>query len=448
MEKYKKKGENRYIMAVTIIDDDNNSEYGYETHKDPFVYGESNETSQRNAVLDDTLVHRTMNANGFFTPGDYDDFDRFYVFPRNDPYKMLGTTREYMFVTKPDLHIFANNTDISQLNPDIEDDPFFKDLMQRGYQYKVLMNLQNSFQDVNHLPFVPMLSNYKVSNLELSPINAGDIESSANMFGTRIFYRKPSDNSDDECDFSVEYKDTKFLDCYLWFKAYDQYEQRKYQGKIRPITNEYVRCKILTDQMTIFKFIVGDDGETLLYWACIWGCYPKTVPRDTFSDLDSNGSLRFTINWHGNFQSDMDPLILHHFNKLVKDYGMYDASIDMPLYDTTIDAIRQTPAFCPYIAGLDTDTKTNTYDSNLKMYKLKWRIKKYGTNTDTSALKKSSNKNEAVGSNEKYNNDDLGAYMAEVKQNLKAVSKSAREKIESAVVDEQTRIENQNMYER
>lgn len=367
---------------------DNNA-FGLETST-PFTYGATNtstnsdgttttdETTRRKAVMTDTAVRRTMMSNGFFNPEDFQDYDRFYIFPRNDPYRALNTTREYIFVTKPDLNIFANTTDPATLNPEIANDPFFSNLLDRGYG-KILQSLQNSFTGGDNItPFVNLLSNYKISSLELSPISAGDIETGANMFGTRMYYRRPTDTSDEECDFSIEFKDTKFLDCYLWFKAYDQYEQRKYQGKISLRNPEYARCKILSDQMTIFKFIVGEDGESLVYWACIWGCYPKSVPRDTFSELNANGGLSFSINWHGSFQSDMDPLILQHFNKLVKESGMYSASADLPLYDEEIGSIRQDAAYCPYIVGLsDTDTKINTYDGK-KVYKLRWRVKTSG----------------------------------------------------------------------
>ena len=88
-------------------------------------------------------LHDLLNANGIFRPEDYDDYNSFYVFPRNDPYKMLGTTREYIFITKPDLHIFGtrgkNNgvpdynrdtplTDNYNLNPELRAVPFFLDL--------------------------------------------------------------------------------------------------------------------------------------------------------------------------------------------------------------------------------------------------------------------------------------------------------------------------------
>ena len=97
-------------------------------------------------------LHDLLNANGIFRPEDYDDYNSFYVFPRNDPYKMLGGTREYIFITKPDLHIFGargkNNgvpdynretplTDNYNLNPELRSVPFFLDLYNRGYRSEI-----------------------------------------------------------------------------------------------------------------------------------------------------------------------------------------------------------------------------------------------------------------------------------------------------------------------
>lgn len=352
-----------------------NSEYktsDYGTYYPNAVSADSNKSTIVNNTLNDettdsTALHKLINSNGIFRREDFQDYDRFYIFPRNDPYKMLGSTREYMFITKPDLHIFDKN-DIGTLNPEIGNDPFFQDLKNRGYTYSVLSNLQYSANNGKPNPFIPMLSNYKTSNLDLSSISAGDIDTAANAFGTKIYYRRPTDTSNEECEFSVEFKDTRYLDCYLWFKAYDIYEQRKYQGRVSPVNDQYVYNKVLSDQMTVFKFIVGDDGESLIYWACIWGCYPKSVPRDTFSDLPTDGQLKFTINWHGAFQDDMDPLIILHFNRLSELMEKSSTSTPINLYDQDIQSISQQAAYRPYILG----PNKSIYKSDYTDYKLVW----------------------------------------------------------------------------
>lgn len=338
-------------------------------------------------------LHDLLNANGIYKPGDYDDYNSFYIFPRNDPYKMLGTTREYMFITKPDLHIYGSRasssgtpdynqnqlTNTDQLNPELNQVPLFIDLYNRGYR-SVLTSLQSS-ATLNgaefNSPFVNLLSNYKTSNIDLSDISVDEEETAANIYSTKIFYRKPSDTADENNDFSIEFKDNKYLSCYLWFKAYDLYEQQKYHGLVTPTNIDYIKTKILSDQMTVFKFIVGEDGETLIYWACLWGCFPKSVPRATFSDMPTDGSLKFTVNWKATFQQDMDPMILIHFNKLTKNAlasnrSTYD-TID--LYDVNIGAITGKKALMPHIVKTLNRQTTDEYDFKPKYdYLLKWHV--------------------------------------------------------------------------
>ncbi len=315
---------------------------------------------------------RFIRANGIYQRNDFDDFNTFYLFPRMDPYKMLGTTREYVFFTKPDLHIFrttedAANKDGSILNPEIANDPFFRMMVSRGYAYSVLANLQYTAPGFdNRNPFIPILSNYKQSNLELNSVTADDIESAVNMYGTKIAYRQSSYRSDEYTDFSLDFRDDRYLNCYLWFKAYDHYQKRKAEGRVSPAHQEYSIHKIISDQMTLFKFIVGEDGETIIHWSYILGCYPKSVPRETFSDMPADGQLHFSTTWHGSFQDDMNPKILDHFNWLcnVRMYGKQPD--ELPIYDETIQNVTGEAAFCPYV------TQYKPTNSDIVQYKLKW----------------------------------------------------------------------------
>ena len=323
---------------------------------------------------DDELIH-TLWSNGIYRKQDFDDFNTFYIFPRNDPFRMVGTAREYVFITKPDLHIFGTRpsnstgplTRQTELNQELVPVPFFNDLYDRGYKETVLKSLNYS-ADGGFNPFVNILSNYRVSNLDLSGVTVGDEETSPNIFNTRIYYRKPSDSADEEFEFTLEFKDNKYLDCYLWFKAYDMYERLKYQGKVSPYTYDYVFYKTLSDQMSIFKFIVAEDGSTILYWAQMWGCYPKSVPRSAFSDMPTDGMFRFTVDWKSTFQADMEPLSILHFNNLVSLYTSVNPVEDLDLWDPKSMRVTGEAAVMPYIT-------TATRD-NHKMYQLRWFRKK------------------------------------------------------------------------
>ena len=318
------------------------------------------------SIIDDEpdVYKKLLRANGIYSRKELNHFDTFYRFPRLDPYNYLGTTREYVFFTKPDLHIFSG-MDKGRLNDEIANMPFFLDLMQRGYGGYVLRDLQYSIDPST--PFVRLLTNSKTSNLDLSAISVDDIESASNMYGTKVFYRKASDHSDEENDFSLEFEDSRWLETYLWFKAFDEYERKKYEGKVTPPNEFYTRKKVLHDQMTIFKFIVAEDGETIVHHSILKGCYPKSVPRESFSDLSGDGHLKFTTHWKCTFQKDCDPVTISHFNYLATLSQGWGTSQEALLWDPDIQAISGEDVMIPYVS---LERVTNTKYSQ---YKLKWK---------------------------------------------------------------------------
>ena len=219
--------------------------------------------------------------------------------------------------------------------------------------------------------FINLLSNTVRSNLDLPGISADEYETSANIYGTALSYRTTSHKSDEAYDFSLEFEDTKYLEVYMFFKLFDEYERRKYFGEIKP-NEKYIYRKILHDQISIYKFVVGEDGETLIYWAKLYGCYPKGIPRDSVSDLTSNGPLKFSVSWRAQFVDDMDPQILMDFNRLV--LHKYNNTKDLDLYNQDIKGPDGRWAQIPYIAV--PNIKANpleTKEMNHK-YMLKWRI--------------------------------------------------------------------------
>ena len=379
----------RKIGASPINDNElpHPSEQGYIGDNKVFT----NKVEEKNKIFtsfddmkDNDEILRTLWSNGIYRKNDYDDFNKFYIFPRRDPYKMLGTTREYIFITKPDLHIFGSKNvnwfdkltineedrasmksteDPSKLNPELQYILFFSDMFNRGYK-EVLESLTYSHKKDE--PFVRLLSNYKLGNLELSNVTVGDEETAANIYNTRIFYRKPSDSADEESDVTIEFKDNKYLDCYMWFKAYDMYERLKYQGKVTPVDWNYTMYKVLSDQMSIFRFVVGDDGETIIHWAQMFGCYPKSVPRANLSDMPEDGQLRFTVDWKVTFQSDLDPMTIAHFDALCDLYRNGKRLQRINLYDTVSQRITGEAASIPYVI------KDNDPLAPRQQYKLVW----------------------------------------------------------------------------
>lgn len=317
------------------------------------------------SIIDETNADgnliKVMHANGIYDRSDFNDWGTFYRFQRMDPYRLAPNSKEYIFITKPDLHIFEGSADT--LNPEIAGNAFFVDLMTRGYG-TVLKNLQYSVD--TSCPFIRAFTNLKRSNVDLTAITAGDQDTASNMFNTKMTYRKSSFSSDEDADFNIEFEDSKYLEVYLWFRAFDEYERKKFEGRVTPPSQSYTFNKILHDQMTLFKFIVGENGEDIIHYSRITGCYPKNVNRDAFGDMPDDGHIKLTTSWKGTFVKDMDPEIIAHFNKLVSANGVSGTGY-VDVWDDSIQAISGEDVTMPYIS---VDYVPN---SDYLQYRLKWR---------------------------------------------------------------------------
>jgi hypothetical protein len=244
-----------------------------------------------------------------------------------------------------------------------------------------MYSLQESKMTVT-TPFIPLLSNTINSSVELPSITANrNLESGANAFGSKIHYRGTSHPSDEDITLNIEFVDNRYLEVFMLFKIYDEYQKERALGKITPRLADYTYNKILYDKMSIFKIVVGEDGETIQYFAKWTGVMPTNVPTDSLTDLQNlTGNLSYNISWHAEFFEDLDIDILIDFNVLVAQ--QYKSCIDagkspIPLYDGKTMMSNGEWATTPFIARVELadDQKISSLSSDvLKMrhFKLKW----------------------------------------------------------------------------
>ena len=70
--------------------------------------------------------------------------------------------------------------------------------------------------------------------------------------------------------------------------------------------------------MSVFRFLVDDDGETIIHFSKFTGVFPKSISRSSFSEIPQSGPLKVTIGFKlSGFFEDMEPNILTDFNSLV-----------------------------------------------------------------------------------------------------------------------------------
>lgn len=301
----------------------------------------------------DNVIAKRVNAAGIYNSNQIDEFNSMSIMGYYDIHNRRDNTKEYVFFTKPDLNIFGDKKGNS-LNPQLAGYPIFRDLFER--RRNVLGSLQRSCSFTEG-KFMNILFNRRKNTLDLPTISSKESETSGNVYGTVITYRKHSFSSDENHEFTLEFSDNASNDVYNTFKAWDEYNNLKNLGVVAPELDYIVRRKS-HDKIAIFKFIVGDDNETIIFYSKMVGVRPMGVPRESFSEL-TNETI-YSVPFKADFVVDSNPIIFEDFNML----AITGEEID--IYDEAGMHLTGEFAKTAYIVK---DTKR----SNGLVYKLKWR---------------------------------------------------------------------------
>ena len=324
-----------------------------------------NETgASSNRLTDDDWS--MLRKNGLLNKKYIDNrmYSMYSKFGYNDPYNRMQNTKAVLFFTKPDLHIMSTDDGKrGQLAGVFASVPFFEHLLD-NYP-NVIKELQSGYG--TETKTMCLLHNRVKDTLDLPDLTSQDIDMSSNMHGNNYEYRGSSEASDDGFTFTLEFEDTKNLDVYMLFKAYDEYERYKRLGRCRPL-KKYTENKVLHDQIAIYKFTLADDMMTIIHWAKLWGCYPTSVPRSVFGNGDfSSSGLSLSISWKSAFIMDMDPFILQEFNELMLGSESPSKHTHMNTVDTHTGRINRVWADSAFVS-----VENVTSGSDKKVYRLRW----------------------------------------------------------------------------
>ena len=356
-----------YILSITNNDTQNvqsppentkgnfpgDNEYNNKKETGKITAEEEQELDQIKTDLNsDDLIKKTMRAHGVFEASDMRYNTEFYPLQRNDPFNRVQGTREIVFFTKPSLPFLKNNT--GELKNEFAGTPYFNNLYSRGYARTLVdLSYPNGGGGTDPAcPFIHILTNRITAPIDIPDIAVDELETAQNMWGTRLLYPKSSMSSDEGLDFTCEFEDTKYLEIYHLFKAWDLYRQGKWWGIFSP-DKSYIANKILYDQIAVYKFTIAEDGETLLHW-CKWiGVYPKNISRSTFSEIPKEGPLKITVSFKlSGWFEDMEPNIISDFNQLVIDWAGSSTITREHIYDiwsNDIGMVSQDNVMYPFI---------------------------------------------------------------------------------------------------
>lgn len=324
-----------------------------------------------NPYSDNSYFKSAMHYNKLFSKSETDLMNKTYRFGIMNQSSELTETREYLFFTKPDLNIFKRDdvtgvVDTSSLNDYLATVPYWQSMFK--YHKHILYALQSSAENGRNSsidPFNHLLQNMANSNLEIPALSGTSVDTATNIYGVNYTYKGSSEASDDSLDTSIEFRDNKDLDVYWFFRSYEEYENLKYRGVIRPY-KKYIEKKILHDQFAIYKFLVDMDMETIIYYGKYYGVYPNNLPRDVFSTASFDNGISYTIDFKTAFYEDMKPEILYDFDYISKDIYK-KCKYQVPVYNNHIGRVDGRAVRAAYINSV-----TNEAGNKIK-YKLKWR---------------------------------------------------------------------------
>lgn len=303
-----------------------------------------------------------------------------FRFGYHNLYNNITQGREFLFFTKPNLNIIKQDDTTlrtvgdTTLQTYLQSLPFWTDMSLN--RQNTIAALESSYSDAKYGyrdPFNHILQNQVSSNLEIPNLSADMIDTPTNAFGVNYKYRGSTESGDDNPSFSLEFNDTKWLDVYYVFKAYDEYEKLKAHGVIRP-AKYYITHRIIHDAFSIFKFIVDEDMETIIYWGKMYGVVPTSLPRDLFNTPTFEQQLSFSIDFQAAWYDDMKPEILQDFNDLAKPLltdSRLDAKYWLSTYNTNLDAVDRRIGKVAYI--IKEKDVNSAYSPTGYRYKLKWK---------------------------------------------------------------------------
>lgn len=311
-----------------------------------------------------------MASNLVFSSKNTPWFTKFNRYGNLNPTDTYSANREFLIFTKPDLWIYNGSSyKDATLRDELKENPKFIDWDSR--HKNSLLQLQYSITDADGCknPFMYLLSNGVTSKMDIPSITAENRESTSNIYGTSIQYRGHGIKSNNGYDFTLSFTDTAYLEIYFLIKAYDEYLTLLQTGEngLCPTETQIVNREV-PEMFSIYKIIVGDDGETIMYYAKATGVYISDVPRSDFSDAPQDG-FKFSVSFHAEFIDDNDPSILADLNAISPAQKYDKESSYVNVYD--LDHMRVDNSWVRYPRVIRVDPRVKKSGA-AHDYRLKW----------------------------------------------------------------------------
>lgn len=281
-------------------------------------------------------------------------FEKFNRWNVNFPDYHLNKTFSKVFFTRPDLNILTSlDTLTDQANSDQLYLYTYKNnpkIIQYLTKYATPFHQFNTFLSNNSQSF-------EVSDEYIKTVEAGET-----FTGHQIIYGKNDLESKGSGEIGSKYTDDYNIDIFKMHKIWIDYISKVYRGEFSP-KSIYKQRKVLDYAVSVYYFLLANDGETILFWTKYTGVFPTNTSSSIFS-WDSESTVKkpeLSIKYSYSFKNDLDPAHLAEFNTL----SINSYSNTAPVYDENTLSSGTTWVQAPFV---DTSKKAN----GNTVYKLKW----------------------------------------------------------------------------
>lgn len=322
--------------------------------------------SKSNSYTDDELnadmikIRKNLNIGNPERKGYTDSvvsqmFTQFNRFNIAFPDYHLNRTHVKIFFTRPDLNLLLDGI---SLNSQARLDQLYRYIYSN--EPKIITYLTKSGATLHQ--FNPLISNtpksFEVSDEYIKTVEAGET-----FTGHRIFYGRNDVESKAAGEISINYIDDYNLDIFKMHKIWVDYISKVFRGEFSP-KSEYKLTKVLDYAVALYYFVMGPDGESILFWSKYTGVFPTNTSSSAFS-WDKETTLKMpeiNIKYVYSFKNDMDPAHLAEFNTL----STSNSTQYLTIYEEENVATGSTWAGAPFVIS-SKNSKGNT------VYRLKWR---------------------------------------------------------------------------
>lgn len=218
----------------------------------------------------------------------------------------------HIFFTRPDLNLYDPNTNYASLLPTISNDPTFSLLHKT--EDTLLRTLTTKAFSTTH-DFNPFLSN-KAESFETKDVVLKTMEYGETFTGYKVKYGKNTIESETADEISIMYTEDSDYRVYKIHKAWVDYISKVYRGEISA-SEESIRNFILDYAASIYFFLCGPDGETILFWTKYTGVFPTNIPASeaAWQKGKVGNSESFSISYSYAWKEDFNPAIIEEFNR-------------------------------------------------------------------------------------------------------------------------------------